>query len=110
MTEAELDAIEARANAATEGPWEWRAGFVTMLPSDDDLFERVGGGNAKDEEFVAHARADVPALIAEARRLRATELCDCGHLASRHAGLIDGQCGECDTCRTFWNAVKAERL
>lgn len=77
--ELNLDAIEARANAATPGPWEpyftvhghphvVRAGQsiwgVIVSISPDDY------GRA-DCEFLAAARSDVPALVAEVRRLRA---------------------------------------
>jgi len=46
MTDLDLDAIQARADAATGGPWK-------SLP-----------------EFIAHARTDIPALIAEVKALR----------------------------------------
>ena len=46
----DLEAIKARATAATEGPWEW----------DDPT---IG-------QFLAHAREDIPALLAEVERLR----------------------------------------
>ncbi|MHB8406220.1 MAG: hypothetical protein ACYDCJ_12435 [Gammaproteobacteria bacterium] len=65
----DLDAIEARANAATPGPWdtdEYDGGLrstVTAGPITSD----------EDYDFIAHARTDVPALIAEVRRLRAIE-------------------------------------
>ena len=50
MTDLDLDAIEARADAATDGPW-----VVKLL----------------DAEFIAHARTDVPALVAALREARA---------------------------------------
>ena len=80
-----LDKIEARANAATEGPWEvkpyngWHDAsdeidsFVG--PSDATIVEQLGCGccdvglevSPTDAEFIAHARTDVPALIAALR-------------------------------------------
>jgi len=79
MTEDELSKIEARANAATPGPWTFlpdqrleRRGLGILGPS----FERVAlmpepaGAHPVDALFVAHARTDVPALVAEVRRLR----------------------------------------
>lgn len=85
MTEDELKAIEARANAARPGPWK-------KLAAETDTWLFVDGpvGNitsreywhcekekqptrAQDEsdfDFIAHAREDIPALIAEVRRLR----------------------------------------
>ena len=85
MTIDELNAIEARANAATEGPWWWgesdllSKGPVTCSCEDADhlskpIIETDGGyyGPCQhDRSFIAHARTDVPALVAEVRRLRA---------------------------------------
>jgi hypothetical protein len=76
--------IEARAEKATEGPW--------ALPFDDGAIALPGGRNSllgldmdgmavverrPDAEFIAHAREDVPYLIARARELEAAlgELC-----------------------------------
>jgi hypothetical protein len=89
----DLDAIEARANAATPGPWEkcgandgrCACGMInTPLPPngvDPFMFAyRAIDGVAtipmRDEDyrnidFIAAARTDVPALVAEVRNLRA---------------------------------------
>ena len=69
-----LDKIEARANAATDGPWESDRhvrgdGHVVIggglrrahLPGDVP-------GHAENAEFIAHARADVPWLIEQVRK------------------------------------------
>lgn len=81
MTEKpDLNAIEARANAATEGPWgteptrsDLAVGVV--YPDEDSVFWDVGygitGTRPADAEFIAHARKDVPALVAYARELEA---------------------------------------
>ena len=76
-----LDEIEARANAATEGPWEWEGeakgeweeGANSLVPSrrpDDPVLYGYGYdasgievSNDADAEFIAHARTDVPALV-----------------------------------------------
>ena len=65
-----LNEIEARANAATEGPW---AG----VRCPDGFLGRVIGGNGfgvaedfpddADAEFIAHARTDVPDMAAALR-------------------------------------------
>ncbi len=79
MTEAELAAIEARANAAQRGPWRPDIDgpgmvYAGALNLDDPMSFLIAlcwqdtGGNA---DFIAHARTDIPALIAEVRRLRA---------------------------------------
>lgn len=71
MTDERLAEIEARANAATPGPWRYTLYFV-MSPSQG-LIADIGPGSASvnsDAAFIAHARTDVPALLAEVRRLR----------------------------------------
>jgi hypothetical protein len=87
LTPSELDAITRRLAAATPGPW-----FVDRL-AEASVYRRVarndggrpatsyaGNGNYRtvadyagpaDAEFLAHARRDVEALLAEVRRLRA---------------------------------------
>lgn len=81
MTEEEIQAIEARANAATEGPWEVRAlagypnecwaGPAIDAPGYSDFYTGYEGEISRpNAEFIAHARTDVPALVAEIRRLR----------------------------------------
>lgn len=96
MTDLDLDSIEARANAATDGPWvvkhepAWEADnvqhpdvitvgaqmweaddepmTVCLVSTDheDDPVDVLG-----DAEFIAHARTDVPALVAALREARA---------------------------------------
>ena len=81
-----LDEIEARANAATEGPWEWEGeakaeweiGANSLVPSrrpDDPVLYGYGydasGIEVKtpaDAEFIAHARTDVPWLLEQVDR------------------------------------------
>lgn len=76
MTQEELKAIERRAAAASPGPWNPSAinhgwDFFTLVtenhvgPGGKKLQERV----VANIEFAANARCDVPALIAEVRRL-----------------------------------------
>lgn len=86
----DLDAIEQRAAAATPGPW-----WVVRDNADgfygEDAYNVHGGENVAiaqggpvedggpdvgacdraDAEFIAHAREDVPALVAEVKRLHA---------------------------------------
>lgn len=85
--ELDLDAIEARANAATEGPWWRREGHAeidgqnyaeVLIPGRVECGSYCYGGTSTiegdrldaDLAFIAHARADVPDLVAEVRRLR----------------------------------------
>lgn len=80
-----LNEIEARANAATEGPWEWEGeakgeweiGANSLVPSrrpDDPVLYGYGYDasgievkNPADAEFIAHARTDVPDMTAALR-------------------------------------------
>ena len=59
-----LDAIEARANAATEGPWRIDVGAEIVDPSFEVVAQVVLD---EDNDFIAHARTDVPALVAALR-------------------------------------------
>lgn len=83
MTNDQLAEIEVRANAATPGPWHLNSadGCYTVCtgPEDDtdgpheciaSIFDTEDGSDFKNAVFCAHSRADVPALIAEVRRLR----------------------------------------
>ena len=94
MTEQELQAIEERASKATPGAWiveageysgrDWMIGSVAMFLGascwDDKCYtvttnqvhaSELEGDAKTDAEFIAYAREDVPALIAEVKRLRA---------------------------------------
>jgi hypothetical protein len=70
--ELDLDAIRRRCEAATEGPWatyKSANGWHYMIPTVgvvDSVFRQAEA----DVRFIAHAREDVPALIAEVERLR----------------------------------------
>jgi len=76
----DLDEIEARANAASGGPWEWcdygNSGQALIQPGsgthDLNVLKTTDDWppNLRDATFIAHARTDVPALIAEVKRLR----------------------------------------
>lgn len=74
MTALDLDAIQARADAATVGPWVMTAqGGIESAsyrgPGED--FTSVASTRTQNNwEFIAHAREDVPALVAEVRLLR----------------------------------------
>jgi hypothetical protein len=86
-----IDAIEARANAATRPEWCWSPA-KTCGPFPDEVrlsfgnFEREQTGYSlwcgikpNDAEFIAHAREDVPYLVArlrEAERLLERAMCD----------------------------------
>ena len=90
-----LEEIRARAEAATPGPWRWR-GLLAAKGSEQTYAgypQRVFGRNTDpvdtspaliaetfdghsdtappNADFIAHAREDIPYLLAEIERLRA---------------------------------------
>lgn len=67
----DLDAIRARVDAATVGPWSVAEQTHGDWFGIQDEWLALGSmfGSA-DAEFIAHARTDVPALLAEVERLR----------------------------------------
>jgi hypothetical protein len=84
MTDAQLDAIRARCKAASRAPWK---SFVEGRDHESgDNFVMVGEGQDReadmyisretkpasvaDQDFIAGARQDIPALLAEIDRLR----------------------------------------
>jgi hypothetical protein len=80
MSDDELNEIAARCEDATSAPWESFIEGRDHLGGND--FIRTGGlddnspdieltGASKaDQDFIAHARQDVPRLVAEVRRLK----------------------------------------
>lgn len=81
MTEDELKQIEERAAAATPGPWFAKHGVIKwyVYSLDEDLgfslqeFHPDDGrdwATGETAAFIAASRQDIPALVAEVRRLR----------------------------------------
>lgn len=76
-----LDEIQARADKATDGPWDWDSDLVfpdgvrpPLVFAEgwvgypvDDAMEHPLPTTSEDAEFIAHARTDVPALGAALR-------------------------------------------
>ena len=78
MTEERLDAIQARVDGATGGPWGCYGDgahevFDAGEYSDGDRGEVVAAviDKLSDAVFIAEAREDIPALLAEVDQLRA---------------------------------------
>jgi len=89
LTEKELKEMEARANAATEGPWGINprantnivgpndrgigafAGYQSFDPNDEELPFRIDRENRANAIFAAAVRSDLPRLIAALRETRA---------------------------------------
>jgi hypothetical protein len=83
ITEAELNAMKARINATTPGPWtsfvegrDLTSGDSFIQTATQDIYISAGdyvcggGHSSADQDFIAHARQDMPRLIAEIERLR----------------------------------------
>lgn len=80
MTTEMIAAIRERAERATPGPWQWemlRRGvmgadtLVAMAVWGDEVTEQYIAISDADAEFIAHAREDIPKLLAEIERLQA---------------------------------------
>ena len=77
----DIEKIEARAKATTPGRWvqsdEYGRPTTNAkgieIPIKTHLIARAYAGSPENAEFIAHAREDVLALVAEVRRLRALE-------------------------------------
>ena len=81
ISDDELDEMEDRCNATSPTPWqsfiEGRdhfsgSNFIRTGDLDDscpDIY--LTGATHADQDFIAHARQDIPALISELRHLRA---------------------------------------
>jgi hypothetical protein len=73
MDEAELVRIDAMQRAAVRGPWTALGPVVQGAPDAMWAGRPTNLATVRDEDtakFIASARQDVPALVAEVRRLR----------------------------------------
>ena len=136
MTDDELQAIEARASAATPGPWRsddqvvgWMGGTqpgVAVRNQDGNVRDAVAmvvdmraaeiSGSLRpieDAAFIAAARMDVPALVAEVRRLRAL-IAEAVPLFETNASVAWHEYGNIDGCADRDDAIleklKAETM
>lgn len=83
-SELDLEAIRSRAAAATPGPWEATRTYpflVLQSGGESAISVNLATDPEPDAAFIAHAREDIPALVAEVERLRANLL---------RAGWIEG--------------------
>lgn len=69
LSEKEIEAIRKRAEMATEGPWQKDGAIDIHSPNGTEVAAAWGG--YADQEFIAHAREDIPKLLAEIERLNA---------------------------------------
>jgi hypothetical protein len=72
----DLDAIRKRCNQATPGPWksyvegrDHDSGSSFIMTSDEDI--ELSSASVADQDFIAHARQDIPLLLDEIERLKA---------------------------------------
>lgn len=73
MTDKEAAATAARAEAATPGPWQQQGdAFVVSQPLGASNNHIATCDIHTDAAFIAHAREDIPALLAERVALRAS--------------------------------------
>ena len=71
MDAKQLAEIKAREQAATPGPWEYEC--FGRYEDHDECVLKTGTDECEisakeDAEFIAHARTDIPALVAEVER------------------------------------------
>jgi hypothetical protein len=71
----DLEEIKKRCQEATPGPWKsYVEGRDEIVGSDfimtegEDIY--LTGATVADQDFIAHARQDIPKLLAEVERLR----------------------------------------
>lgn len=118
MTTNRLDQIEARAKAATDGPWKlWAMDVLADPVGNSNLDDAIdvasthmlidGKPRTFDAEFIAHARADVPDLVAFVRDVEARH-------AARSNGARNGWLGEpftdCAGCGKPWPCPDRQAL
>jgi len=104
-----LDQIQARADKATAGPWTaqdletehghrgifWISDLNHGAKTIAEIDANDGGIEAiwsfKDAEFIAHARTDIPALLAMMReqRARLDAVAELANWAGKHGWTLD---------------------
>jgi hypothetical protein len=89
----DLDAIEARAEAAAPGPWrEPKNGLGlgwTIFPKNSKGWSIATCDSGTDADFIAHARTDIPALVAELRAAREVVEAAAQRIGGSHAMVCD---------------------
>lgn len=79
----DLDAIQARADAATEGPWKlWGMSVLADHAGTSNVDDAIPVANTMsypalpprtgNAQFIAHAREDIPSLVSLVRELQAS--------------------------------------
>jgi hypothetical protein len=75
LSDEDLEEIKKRCVAATPGPWksyvegrEEMSGSDFIMTEGEDIY--LSGATVADQDFITHARQDIPNLVAEVERLR----------------------------------------
>ena len=114
-----LNEIEARANAATEGPWEgirYPDGLLGRVIASDELGVCIAEDfpDDADAKFIAHARTDVPWLLEQVKlRDKALEaVLEMHELAQPITAAFGTQEGGdyCRTCVEDWPCPTVETI
>ncbi|MEK4170995.1 hypothetical protein MHI22_05405 [Lysinibacillus sp. FSL L8-0312] len=71
MDQKQFNAIKERVAKATSGPWYSSPDGTVYLKHTQDVADVWTDNKELDAAFIANARDDVPALVAEVERLRA---------------------------------------
>jgi len=97
----DLDAIEARAEAADPAPWylsdldtAWEDHKPVIARLDSSVITRHEPSHpptlsSPNVQFIAHARADIPALVAELRAAREVVEAAAQRIGGSHAMVCD---------------------
>ena len=118
MTAPTIQDIEARARAATPGPWEWRHSEQAIIAPETTLLgikvgEMVIGLNngpglkPLDAEFITHAREDIPFLLAEITALRSALASARDAALEEAAKVLEDAASETDTSELVDRAADA---
>ncbi|PPC90066.1 MAG: hypothetical protein CTY34_09140 [Methylobacter sp.] len=80
LTDDELESIVSRCNAATPGPWisyvegrDHTSGSSFIMTGEKETRGNdieLSGASIADQDFIAHARQDIPKLLEEIQRLK----------------------------------------
>ena len=75
LTEEEIAEISKRCDRATTGPWrsydearDQISGSSFIMTAAEDIY--LTGATLADQDFIAHARQDIPRMVAEIKRLK----------------------------------------
>jgi hypothetical protein len=75
LSDDHLEEIKERCVKATPGPWksyvegrEEMSGSDFIMTAGEDIY--LTGATVANQDFIAHAREDIPKLVGEVERLR----------------------------------------